>query len=166
MVHKQSVVRLQVRVAKYHFLWSSCTQSLYKNSCAHKSKKLYLFCGKNWLADQLIQTRCTNLQKLAVSVLDGWPETNMQKSLSWDRKNMKVYASLEPLLGMHKKNTTSKIKLFNSLGGNKTSNAGYYASIFRSLHPCIRRGKLNSQFIIFILHAGGRSLFRFQMSIL
>ena len=41
-LHKHSVVRFQVRGAKY----------LYKNSCAHKSVKkalLILFCGKNWV---------------------------------------------------------------------------------------------------------------------
>ena len=37
------------------------------------------------------------------------------------------------------------------------------------IHKTIRRGKLNSQFIVtsfsVLLHAGWRSLFRFQMSI-
>ena len=51
-------------------------------------------------------------------------------------------------------------------GGQKLEMQHCMAIFFRHSHP-LRRDKLNSQFIVTkfsILHAGGRSLFRFQTS--
>ena len=60
------------------------------------------------------------------------------KSLSLDKifckKKAKVYASQETLLWIYQKHHKLVHHLLNSLGGSKTCNAGYCASIFRSLY--------------------------------
>ena len=114
-------------------------------------KSSICFVAKTGCCVQLIQTGCTNLQKLAVSVLDaGGDQKQIEhacwKSLCWDRFSRKTWKYMHHrrhYCGCTKKvpqactpPTTENVKLFNSLGRNKTSNAGYCAlCIFRSLHP-------------------------------